>query len=67
MSKSGFEMSEEERALKVLDTVLDVSIAQLVEGFINSVLSEEESGRLQELLIEANGITDKALKRYTED
>lgn len=67
MSKIGFEMSEEERVLKVLDTVLDVSAAQLVEGFTNSVLLEEEADKLQELLVEANVITSKALERYADD
>ena len=31
MRKNGFEMSDEERALNILDTVLYVSIAQIVE------------------------------------
>lgn len=66
MAKIGFEMTEEERALKILDTVLDVSTAQFVEGFTESVLEREESERLTELLIEASGITVKALERYTE-
>lgn len=67
MAKIGFEMAEEERALKILDTVLDVSIAQFVEGFTESVIERKESERLAELLIEASGITAKALERYTED
>ena len=66
MEKIGFEMSDEERALNILDTVLDVSIAQIVEGFHESVLTSDERKRLEDLLIEANGITDKALERYKE-
>lgn len=67
MPKIGFEMSGEERVLKVLDTVLDVSIAHVVEGFVDTVLSREELDKLSELLIEANGITNKALQRYVKD
>lgn len=66
MERIGFEMSDEERALNILDTVLDVSIAQIVEGFHESVLTSDERKRLEDLLIEANGITDKALERYKE-
>lgn len=64
MSKIGFEMEEEERALKVLDTVLDIATAQFVEGFVDSVLTREESKKLTDLLMEANGITSKALDQY---
>ena len=60
----GFEMSDEERALNILDTVLDVSIAQIVEGFSESVLTSDERQKLEELLIDANGITSKALEKY---
>ena len=67
MSKIGFEMREEERALEILDTVLDISVAQFVEGFAGSVLTEDESNKLTDLLIEACGITSKALERYVED
>lgn len=66
MSKIGFEMTEEERALKLLDTVLDISFAMFSEGFVDSVMSEEESEKLTSLLIEANEITSKALERYAE-
>lgn len=66
MERIGFEMSDGERALNILDTVLDVSIAQIVEGFHESVLTSDERKRLEDLLIEANGITDKALERYKE-
>ena len=64
MGKIGFEMSDEERALNILDTVLDVSIAQIVEGFSESVLTSDERQKLEELLIDANGITSKALEKY---
>ena len=64
MRKTGFEMSSEERALNILDTVLDVSIAQIVEGFSESVLTSDERQKLEELLIDANGITSKALEKY---
>ena len=64
MRKNGFEMSDEERALNILDTVLDVSIAQIVEGFSESVLTSDERQKLDELLIDANGITSKALEKY---
>lgn len=64
MRKNGFEMSDEERALNILDTVLDVSIAQIVEGFSESVLTSDERQKLEELLIDANGITSKALEKY---
>ena len=64
MRKNGFEMSDEERALNILDTVLDVSIAQIVEGFSESVLTSDERKKLEELLIDANGITSKALEKY---
>ena len=64
MRKTGFEMSSEERALNILDTVLDVSIAQIVEGFPESVLTSDERQKLEELLIDANGITSKALEKY---
>ena len=64
MRKNGFEMSDEERALNILDTVLDVSIAQIVEGFSESVLTSDERQQLEELLIDANGITSKALEKY---
>ena len=57
-------MSDEERALNILDTVLDVSIAQIVEGFSESVLTSDERQKLEELLIDANGITSKALEKY---
>lgn len=67
MSKIGFEMTEEERALKVLDTILDISTAQFSEGFINSVLTCEETEGLTDLLIRASEITGKALERYPED
>ena len=67
MLKTGFEMREEERALKMLDTVLEISTAQFVEGFVDSVLTEDESNKLTNLLIEACGITSKALERYVED
>lgn len=66
MSKIGFEMAEEERALKVLDTITDISIAQFTEGFTDSVLSQEESDKLSELLIEVFGITSRALGRYNK-
>ena len=64
MGKIGFEMSDEERALNILDTVLYVSIAQIVEGFPESVLTSDERQKLEELLIDANGITSKALEKY---
>ena len=64
MGKIGFEISDEERALNILDTVLDVSIAQIVEGFSESVLTSDERQKLEELLIDANGITSKALEKY---
>ena len=64
MRKNGFEMSDEERALNILDTVLYVSIAQIVEGFPESVLTSDERQKLEELLIDANGITSKALEKY---
>ena len=64
MGKIGFEMSDEERALNILDTVLDVSIAQIVERFSESVLTSDERQKLEELLIDANGITSKALEKY---
>lgn len=64
MSKIGFEMKDEERVLKVLDTVMGVSLAQLVEGFAESVLERDESKELTDLLIKAGGITGKALERY---
>lgn len=67
MDKIGFEMREEERTLKVLDTVLDISTAQFTEGFIDSVLTREESDKLTDLLVEANSITNKALARYTKE
>ena len=66
MEKIGFEMLDEERALSILDVVLDVSIAQIAEGFTESVLTTDESQKLEDLLIEANGITSKALERYKE-
>lgn len=66
MSKIGFEMTEEERALKLLDTVLDISFVMFSEGFVDSVMSEEESEKLTSLLIQANEITSKALERYAE-
>ena len=66
MSKIGFEMAEEERVLKVLDTITDISIAQFTEGFTDSVLSQEESDKLSELLIEVFGITSRALGRYNK-
>ena len=64
MGKIGFEMSDEERALNILDTVLDVSIAQIVEGFSESVLTSDERQKLEELLLDANGITSKELEKY---
>ena len=67
MGKIGFEMSDEERALNILDTVLDVSIAQIVEGFSESVLTSDERQKLEELLIDANGITSKALEKYKRE
>ena len=67
MRKTGFEMSDEERALNILDTVLDVSIAQIVEGFSESVLTSDERQKLEELLIDANGITSKALEKYKRE
>ena len=67
MRKNGFEMSDEERALNILDTVLDVSIAQIVEGFSESVLTSDERQKLEELLIDANGITSKALEKYKRE
>ena len=67
MGKIGFEMSDEERALNILDTVLYVSIAQIVEGFSESVLTSDERQKLEELLIDANGITSKALEKYKRE
>ena len=64
MSKIGFEMKDEERALKILDTVMDVSLAQIVEGFPETVLERDESKELADLLIKAGGITGGALERY---
>ena len=64
MRKTGFEMSSEERALNILNTVLEISTAQNVEGFAESVLTPDESERLGNLLIEASGITWKALEIY---
>lgn len=66
MSKIGFEMSDEERALSILNVVLDVSIAQIIEGFQESLIISDERQKLEDLLIEANEITRKALERYKE-
>lgn len=59
-------LSDEERVLSILNVVLDVSIAQIVEGFPESVLTSDESQKLEDLLTEANGITSKALERHKE-
>lgn len=67
MPKIGFEMQEEERALKIIDVVADIAVAQFTEGFINSVLTEDEANQLTDHLCEAGAITRKALERYEEE
>jgi len=67
MKKIGFEMGNEERALTLLDTTLDISLAVFTEGFTNSVLAATEKTSLENLLMDASKITSNALDRFQEE
>lgn len=65
-NKIGFEMVEEERALHILWTAVDISTAQFSEGFVGSVLTAEEKDKLVNLLLDVGGIVCNGIKRYEE-